>query len=81
YSDQISTDNRNIIKKVPQNQIPSGYAGVLSGGAYIENCTVNNKVQYYVEDIDMIVADDNAVNWDHVNTTHKNIFRHELGHA
>jgi hypothetical protein len=72
-------DKRNIIKAVPSNQVPTAYAGVLSGGAYIKSCNSANGGAYFVDDIDIVV--NQSVNWDAFDPTHRIIFKHELGHA
>jgi len=79
YSTQAFDDSRNIIKAVPANQVPTAFAGVLTGGGYIKNCTSVNGLSHFVDDIDIVVNED--INWDVFSTNHRNIFKHELGHA
>lgn len=78
FSVQDPADLRNIIKAVPGSQVPAAYAGVIRSG-YVKNCTSVNGLSYYVDDIDILVNKD--INWDAFNTLHRNIFKHELGHA
>lgn len=78
FSVQDPADLRNIIKAVPESQVPAAFAGVIRSG-YVKNCTSVNGLSYYVDDIDILVNKD--INWDAFNTLHRNIFKHELGHA
>jgi hypothetical protein len=52
---------------------------VLTGGGYIKNCNSVNGLSYFVDDIDILVNKD--IDWEAFNTLHRNIFKHELGHA
>lgn len=78
FSDQTPLDNRNIIKAVPANQVPTAFAAVIVGG-YVKNCGTSGSPVYYFDNVDILVNKD--TNWDIFNTTHRTVFKHELGHA
>lgn len=78
FSVQDPGDLRNIIKAVPANQVPTAFAAVIVGG-YAKNCGTSGSPVYYFDNVDILVNKD--INWDAFNTLHRNIFKHELGHA
>jgi hypothetical protein len=71
FSDQTPLDNRNIIKAVPANQVPTAFAAVIVGG-YVKNCGTSGSPVYYFDNVDILVNKD--INWDIFNTTHRTVF-------